>query len=171
MSEGQALKNAMRIATHPVHLGGPIESPVPGRTDHVPIGVPNGSHIIPADVVSGIGQGNTKAGYHALNRTFGSMIAQGRHAESQGLVPAFKGKRAPGPFGPGAVGAFKNGGEPKGGPVDIMAAGGEYNVPPEVAHYLGHGDMKHGHAVLDAWIVAERKKLIDTLKKLPGPKK
>jgi hypothetical protein len=42
-----------------VHL---IHSPVPGRVDRIPMRARTGSYILPADVVSGLGQGNTYAG-------------------------------------------------------------------------------------------------------------
>jgi hypothetical protein len=42
---------------------GPIVSAVSGRTDHLNMSVPNNSYIIPADIVSGTGEGNTLAGF------------------------------------------------------------------------------------------------------------
>src|SRR5262249_22097064 len=42
---------------------GPIVSSVSGRTDHLNMSVPNNSYIVPADVVSGTGEGNTLAGF------------------------------------------------------------------------------------------------------------
>src|SRR5581483_4165756 len=41
------------------HPGGLIESDSAGRTDRVPLAVGTDAHVIPADVVSGLGQGNT----------------------------------------------------------------------------------------------------------------
>jgi hypothetical protein len=55
--------------------------------------------------------------------------------------------------------------------VPIYAAGGEFVVDPADIADLGGGDHKHGHAVMDAWVKAERAKLIKTLKNLPGPAK
>jgi hypothetical protein len=43
------------------HTGG-LLSPVAGRTDHIPVDVPNGAYVLPADVISGMGQGNTLHG-------------------------------------------------------------------------------------------------------------
>ena len=34
---------------------------------------------------------------------------------------------------------------------------------------LGGGDLKKGHSRLDTFVRAERKKLVKTLKRLPGP--
>ena len=42
---------------------GPIHSAVAGRTDHLPMHVPHGAYVLPADIVSGMGQGNTVAGF------------------------------------------------------------------------------------------------------------
>ena len=50
---------------------GPISSPVAGRTDHIPMTVPNGSYVLPADHVNHLGQGNTAAGHARLNHAFG----------------------------------------------------------------------------------------------------
>ena len=50
---------------------GPIPSNVCGRTDHLPVNVPAGSYVIPADIVSALGEGNTIAGFGMLNDFFG----------------------------------------------------------------------------------------------------
>lgn len=52
------------------HIG-PIHAAVGGRTDHLPMTVESGSYVIPADVVSAGGEGNTLAGFKVLRRTFG----------------------------------------------------------------------------------------------------
>ena len=53
---------------------GPIVTPIPGRTDRLPIHVYSGSYVIPADIVSGLGEGNTLAGYEAIKRMFGHHL-------------------------------------------------------------------------------------------------
>ena len=50
---------------------GPIHSGVSGRTDHLPMTVESGSYVLPADIVSAGGEGNTLAGFRVLRRTFG----------------------------------------------------------------------------------------------------
>jgi len=55
--------------------------------------------------------------------------------------------------------------------VPIVAAGGEYVITPEQVASIGKGDLDHGHKILDAFVKKTRAKTIDTLKKLPGPKK
>jgi hypothetical protein len=57
-------------AADKVHVG-PIHSPVAGRTDHLPINVPSGSYVIPADIISAMGEGNTMAGFRIGNQIFG----------------------------------------------------------------------------------------------------
>lgn len=52
---------------------GPIHSNVAGRTDHLPINVPSGSYVIPADIVSALGEGNTVAGFRVLNDMLGTQ--------------------------------------------------------------------------------------------------
>jgi hypothetical protein len=62
----------------------------------------------------------------------------------------------------------------EGGEVDavpIVAAGGEYVISPEEVEHIGGGSMDHGHKVLDAFVKKMRKKTIQTLQSLPGPKK
>lgn len=65
---GDVTTSAMRGV--PLHVG-PIHSSVAGRTDHLPIHVPSGSYVLPADIVSAGGEGNTIAGFKVLRRTFG----------------------------------------------------------------------------------------------------
>ena len=53
-----------------IHVG-PIHSNVAGRTDHLPINVPSGAYVIPADIISAMGEGNTMAGFQVANDIFG----------------------------------------------------------------------------------------------------
>lgn len=124
-----------------LHVG-PIHSAVNGRTDHLPMTVPSGSYVVPADIVSALGEGNTMAGFKAIRQMFGGM--------------------------PGAQ-AFKTGGHVS--PVEIVAAGGEYVIDPDTVARLGGGDMNVGHRELDKFVKSMRAKTIQTLKKLPGPKR
>lgn len=157
------------------HPGGLIGSPVAGRTDRIPMSVAADSYVIPADVVSGIGQGNSMAGSRFLDHAMktGPWGTSMPHlAKGRGAPPP------PPPWHPPAQtspGGFAHGGVPKGvEPVKIIAAGGEYVIPPHVVKHhpmLGNGDMKKGHRVLDKFVKRVRAKTIDQLKKLPGPKK
>ena len=118
---------------------GPLSSPVGGRTDHLPISVPSGAYVIPADIVSAIGEGNTQNGIAVLNRTFGIGAPQ----NAPTAVPTK--------------------------PVDIMAAGGEFVVPPAVVVKLGGGNIRQGHAVLDAFVKRVRAANISKLRSMPKP--
>ena len=140
-AEGGPMQRAAPAgASDGVHLGA-IHSPVAGRTDHLPMHVPSGSYVIPADIVSSLGEGNTMAGYRAVKMMFRDAAA-GAYAQGGGV----------------------------GEPVPIVAAGGEYVLSPDEVIWAGRGDLDAGHRALDNWIKATRKDLIKTLQKLPGPK-
>jgi len=124
-----------------LHVG-PIHSPVAGRTDHLPMHVASGSYVLPADIVSSLGEGNTMAGFRAVKMMF---------------------KNAP-------AGAYAQGGH-VGNPVPIVAAGGEYVLSPDEVMWAGGGDLDRGHRGLDNFVNGTRAELIKTLQKLPGPKK
>ena len=149
---------AVRNRSHPRHKAGMIKSSIPGRTDKIPMSVPPGSYILPADVPSALGEGNTMAGEKIL----GAMFNSGPY--SQG-ARSFAGKKA---------GRFADGGtaeQTENEDIPIIAAGGEYVIHPEQVAAIGNGDMKAGHKVLDKFVLSVRKKNIDTLKKLKPPKK
>jgi len=134
-----------------VHIG-PIHAAVAGRTDHLNMHVPAGSYVIPADIVSALGEGNTDAGLDVLDD-----LCHDYNDNKQ-------------------VSMIGHNGGPKiekehGALAPIVAAGGEYVIPPSVVTSLGGGDINHGHNLLDDTVVLARKDLIKTLSKLPGPKK
>ena len=137
---------------------GPIHSHVAGRTDHLPMHVPSGSYVIPADIVSAMGEGNTMAGFKQMKIIFGGTPYSG---------PANI-KMGGGPYGSNLPGKA-DGGETES--VPIVAAGGEYVVSPEQVRMVGEGDLELGHRVLDEFVKTYRKKTIKTLQTLPGPKK
>lgn len=152
-----------RIAARGLMHEGLINSPVPGRTDKLPITVGGGAYVVPSSHVSGIGQDNTAAGGNILNKMF--------HMGPYGSAPS-----APHGIKPNIprvsmnMRKFARGGETYGHPTQIIAAGGEFVVPP---HKLVEkfGSLKKAHAAMDHWIVTRRKKHAKTLAGLPGPKK
>lgn len=157
------VRSEARAMTH----SGPISSIVPGRTDHHPMNVAAGSYVLPADHVSSLGQGNTASGMAVLNHMFGQAGPLGI-----GRAPGIK--RGPGaPRPPGHIGKRAKGGatDEVGHPTPINAAGGEYVIDPEAVAHIGNGDVAKGHKILDDWVLANRRKHISTLKKLPGPAK
>ena len=144
-SGNDAVGAAMRLAatpyTRPAPTVGALKSHVAGRTDHLPIDVPAESFVIPADVVSGLGEGNSENGHKVLDHLFnlpGGSAPEAIHRKDGGAVP-------------------------------IMAAGGEYIVPPEVIARLGGGDLKRGHKILEHFVLHTRKQTIKTLRTLPNP--
>lgn len=144
------------------HPTGLINSPVPGRTDRIPMTPPSGSYVIPADVVSGLGEGNTAAGAKALD------LAMSTQPHGIAAPQMHRGIGMPRPP-PAAPVGDSAGGRNKG--VDVIVAGGEYIVPPHVVHHLGGGDMKKGHDYLDRMVVKLRQRIVREMSKLPGPKK
>lgn len=141
---------------------GMINSSIPGRTDKLPMNVKSGSYILPADIPSALGQGNTMAGGDILKRMFSS----GPYG-----MPTMKGRSGSGfPRSRMRQNGGEAGGEEDDRHIPIIAAGGEYIIHPDVVRDLGHGDLKVGHKVLDRFVLNVRKENIKTLKKLPGPK-
>lgn len=116
-----------------------------GRTDNLPLDVTPGTYIVPADIVSALGQGNTMAGIKVLDNMF--------PPEAEGPSP----KKAAG----GRTG--------NDGTVPIIVAGGEFRISPYHVAALGSGDVRQGADALDAWVNQVRQDHIDTLSSLPGP--
>jgi hypothetical protein len=180
---------------------GLVASSVPGRTDRHNVDLPAGSYVLPADVVSGLGEGNSMAGAGLIDK----MLASGPWGSK--ITPI----RAPNtiPHAPSAYQSAEgnyqmhnmvansqladggsSGGQAKASEpnkkVPAVIAGGEFVIPPKMIAYhplLGNGDpsntdpahyanhLKHGHETLDAWVKLARKDHIKTLEKLPGPVK
>jgi hypothetical protein len=147
---------------------GPILSAVPGRTDRHNMNVPSGSYVIPAESISHLGQSNTLAGMKIANNMFGASGPYGA-----GLPKMGHGMGAPKPPRAMAIPGDKGGarGEGVGTPVPVVTAGGEFVISPQVVARIGDGDIKRGHKILDAWIMALRKDHIRTLRKLKPPAK
>ena len=153
---------------------GPILSAVPGRTDAHATHVPSGSYVVPADIVSGRGQGNTIAGANSLQ----SMFKMGPYGSAPGKISHGSGAPSAPKMGKLASGGGKTGDQHVGTPVRVNLAGGEVVIPPEnimeTIHRLNPGKtytLKQAHEILDAWVLRERKNLRKTLAKLPGPVK
>jgi hypothetical protein len=142
-----------------VHVG-PIHSTVAGRTDHLPMHVPSGSYVIPADIISAMGEGNTMAGFKHMRRIFGGTpYTGGKSAMPYGASGGPYNEPLPGKAEGGEINT-----------VPIIAAGGEYVLSPEQVLLAGDGDLDMGHKVLDEFVKRMRAETVQTLKKLPGPK-
>ena len=183
MTKEENMNNALTIARSSRAEGGrtkdhsgPIHSPVAGRTDHLPMHVRSGSYVIPADIISAMGEGNTMSGFKIARRMFSSKpyFQEGEHPYESSGAP-YHGNNGPYNSNSGPYGAKL--GKAEGGQVDneslvpIVAAGGEYVISPEEINKIGQGDMDHGHKILDEFVKNFRQKTIKTLKNLPGPKK
>jgi len=138
-------------AKDPKVFHGPLKAKIPGRTDRLPLHVKSGSYVLPADIVSGLAEGNTEAGYEIIKK----MIEE---AKSRGGRVGMQTKY-------GLTGHYH---QPR-NIVPVIVAGGEYILTPEEVEAFGEGDINAGHKVLDSFVKTQRKKTIKTLKKLPGP--
>jgi len=135
-----------------------LHSEVPGRTDHLPLQVPSGSYVIPSDIVSALGQGNSQSGAKEMGKLLHSGALRAPKLSTGKL------KKLP----------FKTTFRAHGGAtpsVPVLAAGGEIVIHPDAVAEIGHGDMDSGHRFLDGWVVDQRKKLIKTLRGLKPPVK
>ena len=167
VSPSESVKNApMRpaAATGPkIHVG-PIHSAVAGRTDHLPVHVPSGAYVIPADIVSAMGEGNTMAGFKVARRIFdGSPYGANKPIYGQKGMP-YGGNLATG-------GHVEEENENEDPGVPVVVAGGEYVIHPDHVRRLADGDLDEGHKTLDHFVTKMRSKTVKTLKALPGPKK
>lgn len=286
---GGGARAEIKSTTSKFHSG-PIHSSVAGRTDHLPITVSSGSYVLPADVVSHLGESNTLAGFKVLRRMFGGEpYGQSEHPygqsggpygapmgratggkvehraagilflspEKEVLLMRRAGKDHPGewalpagglekdetpeqaarreteeeagyshegglspfmhsirqgvefttfkahapnkfipelndehdgakwvkpseaeklPLHPGVRAAIEklrrgkaHGGAASG--VPIVAAGGEWVIPPHHVEQVGAGDMDAGHRVLDSFVLRIRKEQIGKLQKMAPPRK
>lgn len=151
--------------TEKIHVG-PIHSPVAGRTDHLPMHVPSGAYVIPADIISAMGEGNTMAGFRVANTIFTELPYM--KGMPGGVPDPTKGM--PGADAELGLPAKKAMGGPTEG-VPIVAAGGEYVIHPDHVTQIGGGDIDNGHHELDKFVKKMRRKTVMTLRNLPGPKK
>lgn len=135
---------------------GPLTGNTPGRADKLPLDVPTGAHVIPADVVGALGGGNSMHGHRVLFGMFpGSRMA--RRAQPRNHIKLM---RPPN---------MADGGET--GTVPIRASDGEFIVSPDDVSKVGDGDANKGHAILDRFILNTRNANIQHLKSIPGPSK
>lgn len=157
-----------------------------GRTDKNNVTLGSGSYVLPADVVAGLGDGNSLAGADVWNKILGSMpygVTPPKAAGHRGppqpphdaqLMQGITGTQKE-PIAP----ALAAGGEAEG--VPIKSADGEVLISPEDVARVGHfyapdherGDpaavMRRGHRVLDGFVKHIRGQTIRHLRSLPGP--
>lgn len=153
--------NPERASAYGLARQGMIKSNIPGRTDKINMKVPTGSYIIPADIPSAIGEGNSEAGGNIL----GKMLQKGPYGMN---LPRRKAGMRIGKRKASLSMSFAEGGVAEETP--IVAAGGEFVVHPDAVAHLGGGDIDLGHAILDDFVKQIREKHIQTLKGLKPPK-
>ena len=143
------------------HVGA-ITGPTGGRADARQMQVKAGSYVVPAAVVSHLGEGNTLAG----NRVLDAMFKTGPYGTPVSKPPAARGLGIP-------KAHLATGGmaPPEPEAVPIYAADGEYVVPPEQVEALGGGDIKRGHDILDEFVKQQLSTAAKTIRNLPGPRK
>ena len=144
-----------------LHPEGLVRSMGAGRTDIHNISVPAGSYVIPADVTSGLAEGNTLAGAGVMDRIM--------HSNPFGISGGIgKGKGVHPPKMKFAKGGQTGAKQPE--LVPIVVAGGEMIYYPQTIEKK-FGNLEQGHATLDAFVRKARAANVATLGKLPGPKK
>jgi hypothetical protein len=159
-----------RVKAPPKMSVGPMLGTTTGRSDKIKTAVPNGSHVLPADTIAAMGDGNSMAGLHHAMAVFpnsGRIHGFGRTpgtTQAAGHPFGARGRRA---------GSFTRGGvaEDLENFVDVNLSDGEFVVHPEDVIAIGGGDAKRGHEILDKFILHIRDKYQKKLKNLPGPVK
>lgn len=190
----QPSQQVMRGSSIALRHSGMINSTVPGRTDKIPMSVKAGSYVVPADVVSHLGQNNSMAGGAVLQKMFGmdpgggAPMRPGKGGVTSGAklnlgpqrmtglaqapktsVPSIPKMSAAG--GPAMPGSAEQDPDESDDHVPIITAGGEYVIPAEAVKILGGGDISLGHKLLDKFVMVVKKEHIKTLKGLKPPKK
>lgn len=150
-----------------------------GRADAISGTAPAGSYVLPADVVSGLGEGNSLAGARAVEE----MLSTGPHGIPMPRSRAGMGPpRPPAPFHEaqggfvpaarmwkGPTKLYRAGGVPGRGNEAVALSDGEFVVPPEHVAKFGGGDHGKGIKALDDFVLKQRAKHIAKLKSLPPP--
>lgn len=156
------IRNAARsLGEDQYHPGGMIGGTGAGRTDRVPLAVAADSFVLPADVVSGMGQGSSLAGAKIMD----GILSSGPYG-----VPLPRGRRADG------------GNTSDGGLSHVLVASGEYLVPRHKVEELGHRmraggkskartNLAAGHDALRSMVDRVRAHQKKFLAAAPKPKK
>jgi len=159
-ADGGAIPFGVREGAKQLGKAGLISSPTPGRADSVSGALKAGSYVMPADVVSAMGQGNTMAGARALS----GLMSMSPFNANAARAPKGRGMTAK------RMKRFADGGATE-EEVPVNLSGGEFIFPPEAVAAFGNGDMQHGHEVLDAMVKEIRRKNLAHISQLPPPRK
>lgn len=157
-STWEAHQAARNLAHDTFHPSGLFHGDTAGRTDRLPRSVPVNSFVMPADVVSGLGQGSTLAGAKIMDGILSS-----------------------GPFGTKLRGHHADGGNADEGVSHVMVASGEYLVGRDKVEALGNRmrrakkskkrtDLEAGHEALRGLVEKVRGAQKKFLASAPKPK-
>lgn len=138
-----------------------------GRTDSLPHAVAADSFVMPADVVSSLGEGDTFSGGKIMDAMMHSMPGGIEAPSERGDGHGVPGIPRP-PAQPESTGGRAHG---PGGKIPVLLANGEWLVDPATVARIGGGDVKRGHRVLRKLVLEIRKRSIKELKALPPPVK
>jgi hypothetical protein len=130
---------------------GPLIGATTGRSDKIVTKVPDGSHVLPADTLAAMGDGNSVAGFHLAMELFPHSAAHYKAVMSRGHK----------------FGAAKHGGQTAF--VDVNLSDGEFVVLPHDVAAVGDGVPKKGHDVLNKFTLHVRENYRKKLDNLPGP--
>lgn len=148
---------------------GLLSGATPGRADQLLATAPSGAYVLPADVISHLGEGNTLAGAKVWDSILHSNPYGISGTNARGKLPA---AHARAPSGVGIEAAKGGGLQGKGiagQRIPVALSDGEVIVSPEDVRRIGGGNVKKGHSVLDKFVMKVRKDHIDTLKKMKPP--
>lgn len=156
-ARGGSVAPTPKFATKVAKLtSGGLNSALPGRSDKLGLGAKPGSFVVPADVVSAAGQGNSQAGMKVLDGMFKSG-PYGSHLPRGGARSATPRRGKPNKYADGGI-------------VPIAVSGGEYILQPEDIEAT-FGDLDTGHQALENFVKDLRGDYIKTLRSLPGPRR
>lgn len=145
-----------------------LHGSTPGRADALRTTAPSGSYVLPADVVSGLGEGNSMNGAAHIQRAlssgpFGTALPRGARGSGPPRPPSLARMKAKG------GGVQKDGAD--GHPIPVLLSHGEFVVSPEHVKAIGGGSSKNGWKILDEFVKEARRRTIAKMQKLPGPAK
>jgi len=146
--------------------GGFLAGTTGGRADSIKTAAPGGAYVLPADVIAGLGDGNSLAGARVMDE----ILRSGPHGTPQ--VRQGRGMGPPRPPSMRGEGSFYRAGGIKSSPeapTPVKLSHGEYLVAPHHVLAIGGGDMEKGHRVLDHFVMAVRQRYAKRLQSLPPP--
>lgn len=156
--------------------GGFLAGTSGGRQDKIETTAPGGAYVLPADIISGLGEGNSLAGARIMQEALGT----GPHGTplprgARGRGPPRPPREAPASYGNAGYGSqYAKGGST--GETPVALSHGEFVLTAQQAIALAEKvsdgvklTYNQAKRVLDKWVVHERRRHVDQLKKLEPP--